>query len=879
MRTDFLHVLGIIAASAILEALCPPSDYSENIPFVIETKGATGVGSYEATLNAYIDITGINFNEVSYGFFWGTSYDSLDYEIKCESTRTLSNPKFSYSAQLATLDPKTKYWFKAYIKFGNNIYYGDTKSFSTTAFKMVAVDLGLSVKWASCNLGATSPSASGDYYAWGETEPKIPWGDIFEDDWKHYKWCKGSKDKLTKYCSVIDEWAGAGMPDNKTVLEPADDAAHVILGSKWRMPTAQEWSELREKCTWERKGDDGYVVTSKINGNSIFLPVTRNYYDFNRHRYYPGCGYWSSSSGESFNQLFSKEIYMWQLSISRADPLSIRPVYDIPLSLNTSALLLYKGEKKKLTATVSWTQSDNKEVRWVSSDTSVAIVNSEGVVSAVSAGTALITVNTVVGGHAASCSVTVSDKPLAVDLGLTSGVKWASFNIGASLPEEFGDYYAWGEKEPYYKKLNPLTWNSKTIGYNKKNYVFHSNMKYDVAHLRLGGKWRMPTYEEWKELKQQCTWTLTICNGVKGYLVKSKRNGNSIFLPAAGYFNDVELLGVGSGGCYWSSSLFFWDVKAFYESFDIKNGPSDCCQGLSVRPVCLEDILPTQVSLNSSDLSLITGDKRQLTATVIPAEATNKSVTWVSSNSRVVSVNSDGVISAHAAGTATITVTTILGGLTATCSVTVSGKPVAVDLGLPSGIKWASFNLGASAPEEYGDYYAWGEPEPYYISQNPLTWKVGKTDGYNWSSYNWWNGSSSTLTKYNKKDSKGVVDNKTMLEEMDDAAHIRLGDRWRIPSAKEWKELKKRCKWIRTNRNNVSGYEVTGPNGNSIFLPATGLRSTTDLSWSESGGYYWSSSLSTDSRCAWCLYFYLNDVYVFKNYGRSLGFAIRPVSD
>ncbi len=127
------------------------------------------------------------------------------------------------------------------------------------------VDLGLSVKWATCNVGATSPEEYGNYYAWGETEPKTTYS------WATYKWCNGSYNTQNKYCTS----STYGTVDNKTVLELADDAARANWGGQWRMPTDEEWTELRENCTWTwttKNGVNGYEVKG-TNGNSIFLPA------------------------------------------------------------------------------------------------------------------------------------------------------------------------------------------------------------------------------------------------------------------------------------------------------------------------------------------------------------------------------------------------------------------------------------------------------------------------------------------------------------------------------------------------------------------------------------------------------------------------------
>ena len=129
-----------------------------------------------------------------------------------------------------------------------------------------------------------------------------------------------------------------------------------------------------------------------------------------------------------------------------------------------------------------------------------------------------------------------------------------------------------------------------------------------------------------------------------------------------------------------------------------------------------------------------------------------------------------------------------------------------VDFGLS--VKWATCNIGASSPEEYGDYFAWGETEP--------------KDVYVWSTYKWCNGSQNTLTKYCTNKEYGTVDNKITLELEDDAAHVNWGGEWRIPTKAELEELREKCTWMPAKINGVSGREITGPNGNKLFLPYSG---------------------------------------------------------
>ncbi|MCR4816337.1 MAG: hypothetical protein K5842_04045 [Bacteroidales bacterium] len=158
-----------------------------------------------------------------------------------------------------------------------------------------------------------------------------------------------------------------------------------------------------------------------------------------------------------------------------------------------------------------------------------------------------------------------------------------------------------------------------------------------------------------------------------------------------------------------------------------------------------------------------------------------------------------------------------------------------VDLGLPSGLLWASCNVGASAPEEYGDYFAWGE--------------TTTKDNYTWSTYRYCTvdgeGNMATLTKYNTPTNWdwGTVDNLTTLESSDDVATVSMGDGARTPTYDEWNELLENTTAEWTTLNDVNGTKFIAPNGNSIFLPAAGYHVDSELEYAGSYGLYWSSSL------------------------------------
>ena len=190
-----------------------------------------------------------------------------------------------------------------------------------------------------------------------------------------------------------------------------------------------------------------------------------------------------------------------------------------------------------------------------------------------------------------------------------------------------------------------------------------------------------------------------------------------------------------------------------------------------------------------------------------------------------------------------------------------TGNHEYVDLGLS--VKWATCNVGATKPEEYGDYFAWGEVEPKEV--------------YDWNTYKWCNGSEYSLTKYCTNSSYGTVDNKTILEAADDAAHANWGGSWRMPTDAELLELSNKCSWRWTSQNGVYGYTVIGPNGKSIFLPAAGFRSGDMILVPNSYGRYRSSSFDISlPYSVWSLYFISNSLNWYLG-DRSLGFSVRPV--
>lgn len=200
---------------------------------------------------------------------------------------------------------------------------------------------------------------------------------------------------------------------------------------------------------------------------------------------------------------------------------------------------------------------------------------------------------------------------------------------------------------------------------------------------------------------------------------------------------------------------------------------------------------------------------------------------------------------------------------------------VAVDLGLPSGTKWANMNVGATKPEEFGLYFAWGETTGY-------TSDITDGRSFNWESYKWCNGSQDSMTKYCTKRSYGTEDKKTTLELADDAVHVNWGGSWVMPTIEEIEELIANTTSEWTTVNDVKGRKFTSKtNGNSVFLPAAGYRYDTNTYHQGTNGYYygyyWSASLNKSYPYA-ARYLYFGSGEQNSSYlSRDRGIQVRPV--
>lgn len=267
-----------------------------------------------------------------------------------------------------------------------------------------------------------------------------------------------------------------------------------------------------------------------------------------------------------------------------------------------------------------------------------------------------------------------------------------------------------------------------------------------------------------------------------------------------------------------------------------------CKKGPAVESVT---VIPDKVSLNP-------GEYKVLAVDIKPFELSGEAVAWSSNNEAVAKVSQSGRVTAVSAGEAVISAA--VGGKIGTCNVTVL-KIVAVDMGLPSGTLWGDRNVGASSPEDYGSYFAWGESEP-------------KAE-YNWGTYKW--GDLDNITKYN------FADGLTALKPEDDPATAEFGEGWRMPTADEWYELYSEGHWQWDD--NKKGYTVLGDNMKGIFLPAAGVKPFEESEYSQPGviGTYWTLTRGGDNPNAAMQAYFYSDYVVVATVLRKPGSSIRPV--
>ena len=432
-----------------------------------------------------------------------------------------------------------------------------------------------------------------------------------------------------------------------------------------------------------------------------------------------------------------------------------------------------------------------------------------------------------------------------VDLGLPSGTKWSTYYVGAKTPLERGVSVEWGEtteksshKWATYKwsivdddgNLTGLTKYVDTV--DKKNVL---DAEDDVAAAMWGENWRMPSVDEFRELYEGCDWKFikkkaSDGNNSFGVIGTSKYNKHTIFLYTGGFSSNKQTN-------LWTNSLDEENEKAVSAQFSEDNMTFPSVSRFWNKYV--------RAVVSSADAV-------QTVSSMIVNKIDGKSFAYNIDNIAEVIIED--------------------GNLEETGTI---DNYAYVDLGLPSGLKWATFNVGATSITGYGDYFAWGEVKP-------------KTN-YCWATYKWCEGEERTLTKYNVEPvfdlgsfgSYGKPDTLSVLLPEDDAATVNWSENWRTPTKAEADEMYSNCTWVWTN--NYEGSGVAGKvgtskiNGNVIFFPAAGWFWETEKDYINQYDDYWTA---TNSEWPDVAYSYQNDIEGFKwiKSSRFIGLPVRAVS-
>ena len=504
---------------------------------------------------------GKDYGSGSYAYYWSSNNLSSDVSkaragyVKSGTATTVANLNRRTGCAIRAVEAKA----------------GSTDPTPTETLQLV--DLGLSVKWANMNVGATASSDKGGYYAWGETATKTKYS------WATYKYCSGT----AASCQNI----GSDISKNATYDKAFKD------NSSYCLPTAAQWNELITKCTWTAatvNGVKGYNVKGP-NNKTIFLPFSGCSYDGKDYGSGSYAYYWSSNNLSS------------DVSKARA------------------------GYVKSGTATT------------------VANLNRR-------TGCAIRAVEAKAGSTDPTPTGPTTSATGFVDMGFSSGKLWATANVGASAPEKYGKYYAWGETETKstYTWANYAYYDRYSSGNHEYYYIDADDIggsEVDVAGgfeaANGGGAYqiedqicvdpaysdtrfnqnsktyysRMPSQADFQELISNTTQAAATVNGVKGVMFTSKKNGNKVFLPYAGSYYDAKKPSDGTVTYYWTSTDYTSDSKKAW-SVKLASGAAtmtqcQCRTGLPVRAVAYVDDGSTPTPTTTEPYAVLSSDKKTLT--------------------------------------------------------------------------------------------------------------------------------------------------------------------------------------------------------------------------------------------------------------------------
>ena len=793
---------------------------TKELSSLLKTEDATEIEATSAKLNAMLNLTDVQYETIEYGFYWGSLENSLTEKLDGSFAEN------AISSSLADLSHKTQYWYKAYVKLDSQTFYGEVKTFTTDVVPVESVSLdkmeytfktiGNTVTLKATVLPADATDKSVSWTSDKETVATVDAnGKVIAKNNGTANITATTKDqgKVATCIITVAQWV-TGITLDKTSLTLNEGQEQTLI------PTVNPSNAVDKSLNWTSSDtsvatvDAGGKVTAVSKGTAT-IKATAN----------DGSGKYAKSY-----------VYVNRLVTS--------------IELDKSSITIFNGKTATIKATVYPSTASNKGVTWTSSNTSVATVSTNGTVTGVSSGTAKIIATAEDGsGVSASCSVEVKQS-VTIILNKES----------LSLNE--------GQTEALTATVSPDNADDKTITWSSSNE--------SVATVDETGKVTAIS-------KGIATIKAEAINGggtTATCSVKVIRLVSSIMLdkPSIVIYNgksetitaSVSPSTASNKGVTWTSSnTSVATVSTNGEVTGVARGTAKIIataeDGSGVSASCSVEVKQyvRTITLDKKSLSLLIGEDATLSVTsILPEDADDKTYSWSSSDSEIASVDNSGKVTAKAKGKATIKAKANDGsGVFSYCSVIVKAPcpPDAVDLGLS--VYWGTCNIGASSPEGYGLFYAWGETET-------------KTS-FTFDNYKYKNKFGYTKYGYEKK----------VLDPEDDVAHVKLGDNWRIPTTDEWDELWENCTSTWTSNYNSTGVsgmifksKIKGFSDKTIFLPASGYP---DWSQNREGHYMPSSLAPWDSSWSdypiWEVYFREDWVNRRMKSRRACGFSVRPV--
>ena len=605
---------------------------------MIQTLDAGGVNPKEATLNAMLDLTDCKYGSIEYGF----ELTPEGGKAKTLTANNLKDKAFSYRDK--TLSRNTGYSYTAYVKLDGILYKAEPKTFTTTSIQASVSAEASAIKCKSATIsGRLTVQSEGSF-----SKSAVLYYSSFESTLKGLKF-NGTRKTLTlsadgSYTDALSSLSPS-TSYNYIVVAKVDDVELVTDVKSFKTLTIQasltaEASDVQcnsatisgrlsvqsedsfsksavlyygktvktldglkskgtiKTLTLEEDGSysaDLSSLSSSTSYNYVVVAKVDDVEFVTEVKSFKTLTIQASVTAEASDIKWKSATISGRLSVQSEGSFSKSAVLYYSKTETTLNGLKFNGTRKTLSlgADGSYTAALSS-LSYFTSYNYIVVAKVDDVEFVSTIG---------------NFSTLAPPEPTLVDLGLS--VKWASFNLGASKPSEYGGYYQWaGTKYVSDTKIR-LTWSNcpyhtgsnETLGWTKYNTVESYGTvdnktvleaKDDAASVALGGKWRIPTDAEWSELRNSsnCSWTWTTIDGVKGYKVQSKKPGytdNWIFLPAAGYRDSGYLFNVGSSGIYWSSSLATdRPYRAYGMLFDsglVYGCISDRYNGQSVRPV------------------------------------------------------------------------------------------------------------------------------------------------------------------------------------------------------------------------------------------------------------------------------------------------------